>query len=212
MLLITFVRRMAPVVAAALLVVGCSSNPGATSAGGSASPPAASAAATLAISPLGSTSAAGGGAAGKVPTHVCDLIASADMTAIVGGSVSRTDPFIDDAFPQCIWHFKDGNKVGTAVNTVLVAFAPPVLFDHNDTSGRVDVPGVGDAAYAYPPGQSVLKSSGAELWVKSHGLVMRIYTVPIDFEILNDPAKTKAWTSQSLALNVALAGQVIAKL
>lgn len=134
------------------------------------------------------------------------------MTALTGGSITKTDPFVHATFPQCVWSFKDAAKVGTAVTTVLVAFAPATLFDHNNTAGRVDVSGVGDAAYAYPPGQSALKSSGAELWVRTKGLVMRIYSVPVDFEILKDATKTKAWTSQSLALNDAVAKQVIARL
>lgn len=183
------------IVTALVFAAACSAPPASTGAGGSIS-----------------SAPTGGAAAGKAPTQVCDLLAESDLTALTGGSVARTDPFVDETFPQCVWHMKDATKTGTAVNTVLVGFAPVAIFDNNSTTGRVDVAGLGDAAYAYPPGQSALKSSGAELWVKTHGVALRIYSVPVDFEILDDAAKTEAWTSQSLATNEAIAAQVIAKL
>jgi hypothetical protein len=215
--------RFAPIAAAIFLVAACSTTPTATGAGGlpssiptgggaTAGVSARPSAGTSASSPPSLTSPVSGGAAGKVPTHVCDLLSSADITGVTGGSVARMEPFVHETFPQCVWHLKDATKVGTAVTSVLVAFAPTVIFDHNGTAGRVDVSGVGDVGYAYPPGQGALKSSGGELWVKTHGLILRIYTVPVDFEILKDSAKTQAWTSQSLALNEAIAKAVIAKL
>jgi hypothetical protein len=131
------------------------------------------------------------------------------VTGLTGGSVTKTDPFIDDAVPQCLWHLANAAKVGTPVTSVLLAFAPTMIFDHNDTTGRVDVGGLGDAAYAYPPGQSVVKSPGAELWIKTNGLAARIWTAPVDPAILKDSGKTRAWASQSLALNEAIARLVI---
>jgi len=215
--------RVAIVVAAAVLVGACTAAPSGTAAGRSPSstPPGIAASGSVSAPPAGTASASstpvpaasgGGGTAGKAPTQVCDLLANDAITKLTGGSVTRTDPFVDENFPQCVWDLADATKTGTAINTVLVAFAPAVIFDNNNTTGRLDVIGLGDAAYAYPPGQSVLKSSGAELWVRTHGLVMRIYTVPVDFEILKDAAKTEAWKAQSLAFNQALAAQVIAKL
>jgi hypothetical protein len=200
---------LAPLVAAALLLGAC---------GGAASapPPSARTAATAgANQPVASAAvppSAAGGPAGNVPTHVCDLLSNADVTAITGGTVTRMEPYVNDTFPQCVWKLQDAAKVGTAVTSLLVAFAPGTLFDHNNTDGRVDVSGVGDAAYAYPPGQGGLKSSGGELWVKTHGASVRIYVVPVDFQILSDSAKTTAWTAQSLALNEAIANQVVGKL
>ncbi len=208
-------RSVGTAVILIVVFAACSSSPVGTGAGSASRSPAPAAGSPTSAATLSASSApsiATGGAGTKPPSDVCGLASGIDIAGLTGGTVVKTDPFISDTFPQCIWELKDGVKLGTAVTTILVAFAPTVLFDNNGTAGQVAVSGIGDGAYAYPPGKSALQSSGAELWVKTHGLVMRIYSVPDDFAILQDAKKTEAWTAQSLALNEAVAKLIISKL